>query len=69
MGVCVSQCSNKEKDYDYEDDVMGQQRPNLLPLTLMYSMGHTAVASMPPAMQPADMASRGFFFWGWEDMV
>eukprot|EP00977_Amphora_coffeiformis_P010002 scaffold2347_cov173-Amphora_coffeaeformis.AAC.3 len=31
-------------------------------LTLMYSMGHTAVASIPPAMHPADMAKRGFFF-------
>jgi len=28
----------------------------------MYSMGHTTVASMPPAMHPADMASSGLFF-------
>jgi len=25
-------------------------------------MGHTTVASMPPAMHPADMASSGLFF-------
>ena len=30
--------------------------------TLMYSMGHTAVASIPPAMHPAVMAKYGFFF-------
>ena len=30
--------------------------------TLMYSIGQTAVASIPPATQPALMANKGFFF-------
>jgi len=30
--------------------------------TLIYSIGHTAVASMPPAIHPADMANKGLFF-------
>jgi hypothetical protein len=34
----------------------------------MYSMGHTAVASTAPAIQPAVMAVRGLFFF-LEDMV
>jgi hypothetical protein len=32
--------------------------------TLMYSMGQTAVASMPPATHPADKASNGCLFLG-----
>jgi hypothetical protein len=30
----------------------------------MYSMGQTAVASIPPAIHPADKASRGCLFFG-----
>ena len=35
----------------------------------MNSMGHTAVASMPPAMHPAAIGVHGFFFLGAAAMV
>jgi hypothetical protein len=37
--------------------------------TLMYSMGHTAVASIPPATHPAAMGRRGFFFFSLVGML
>jgi hypothetical protein len=38
------------------------RRQKIKYLTLMYSIGHTAVASIPPAIHPADMGKRGFVF-------
>jgi len=35
---------------------------SVLLLTLIYSMGQTAVASIPPAIHPAAMGSKGLFF-------
>ena len=39
------------------------QGRDTLSRTLIYSIGQTAVASTPPAIQPADMAKSGLFFF------
>ena len=49
---------------DDDDDDDSDNRESIFSLTLMYSIGQTAVASIPPAIQPADMAKKGFFFFG-----
>jgi hypothetical protein len=35
----------------------------------MYSIGQTEVASMAPAIHPADMARKGLFFFVWVVVV
>lgn len=67
---CKAMKSNHFSQYCNSVASIKQEMSSILAcrsLTLMYSMGQTAVASIPPAIHPADMANHGFFFFGFVD--